>query len=81
MLKGWNDGWKLIEIAMSQIRQQNEGNLFIYQARGVQPVLSWVSDIPVSAANIIYEAFVFWGNFNGDCLYWEEMGSIGKLEE
>ena len=36
-------------------------NMFIYQARGVWPGPSRFSDSPVSAENVIYEAFVLMG--------------------
>ena len=36
-------------------------NLFIYQARGGTPGPSRVSDSPVSAENVVYEAFVLMG--------------------
>ena len=39
----------------------SSSNLFIYQARGVQPGSSRVSDSPVSSENIVYEAFVLMG--------------------
>ena len=38
-----------------------DSNLFIYQARGGWPGPSRVSDSPVSAENVIYEAFVLMG--------------------
>ena len=44
-------------------------NVFIYQARGVQPGPSRVSESPVSAENIIYEAFFGGGKLDGACLY------------
>ena len=57
-------------------------NLFIYQARGVYSGPNRVSDSPVAAENIIYEAFVFGGNWVLLLLtaFLEERGSIGKLE-
>ena len=36
-------------------------NLFIYQARGVNPGPSRVSDSQVSAGNIVYKTFVLIG--------------------
>ena len=57
--------------------------MFIYQARGVKPGPSRVSDSPDSAENIIYEAFVLVGGILVVLLFTaflEKGGSIGILD-
>ena len=68
---------RFIEVAMTNFSfvELSRGflNLFIYQPRGD-------SDSPVSAEKVIYEAFVFFGEFGCCFSLLDERGSIGKLE-
>ena len=55
-----NNDKKIYGLQKSWLFSSGGVNLFIYQAI-VQPGASRISDSPVSAENVIYEAFVFCG--------------------